>query len=231
MVAAEPTVNVAGETPDIVGTDDPAGAMTVSTSVPLTPSLVAVMVTLPALAPVTRPFASTVATRELLVAHTMLRPVSVVPGWSFKVTVTDSVVPAVNEFDDAESVTVATWGCVTVMVVEPAFPSTVAPTIADPTAIPFTTPLASTVTALVFDEDQVAVRPDSTVPLAFRASKLNVCVAPTPIDALDGLTITVETALVVGGVVPPDSPPPQAASAPITKRPKVYLMDRISWEE
>ena len=52
-------------------------AVTVTVAVPDLPSLVAVIVVVPAATPVTTPLDDTVATAELDVAHVMMRPVNV----------------------------------------------------------------------------------------------------------------------------------------------------------
>ena len=62
--------------------------------VPLTPSLVAVMVAAPALTPVTRPLAVTVATAVFELAHVTIRPVSAFPLASRGVAVSCTVCPA-----------------------------------------------------------------------------------------------------------------------------------------
>src|SRR5207302_66719 len=56
--------------------------VTVTVAVPLCPSLVAVIVALPIVTPVTRPVVETLATAEALDAHVTVRPVSVFPAES-----------------------------------------------------------------------------------------------------------------------------------------------------
>src|SRR5207245_9715758 len=63
--------------------------------VPLFPSLVAVIVALPASWPVTRPLPVTVATDVLLLDHVTTRPVSVLPAASFVTAESCWVLPAV----------------------------------------------------------------------------------------------------------------------------------------
>src|SRR5437879_13572541 len=75
---------------------DPAGrgACTVTTAVPLLPSLVAVIVVVPPLATsATSPLGETVATVLVLHVHATVRPVSVVPLASLRLTVSRAVPP------------------------------------------------------------------------------------------------------------------------------------------
>src|SRR5438132_692287 len=60
---------------------------TATGAVPLFPSLVAVIVAVPAAGPVTSPLALTVATPAALVAHAIVRPVSMFPLASFRLAV------------------------------------------------------------------------------------------------------------------------------------------------
>jgi hypothetical protein len=69
------------------------GWVTVTVAVPLFPSLVAVMVAVPAATPVTNPLPFTVAIVALLLAHVIVRPVSVFPAESFGVAVSCVVAP------------------------------------------------------------------------------------------------------------------------------------------
>lgn len=67
------------------------GTVTVIVAVPVTPSLVAVMVTAPVSTPVTSPVEETVARAVFELAHVMNRPVSAVPLASFGVAVSCTV--------------------------------------------------------------------------------------------------------------------------------------------
>src|SRR3989442_6360521 len=78
----------------LTSADATGTGVTVTAELPLFPSLVAVMVTgPPAALPVTRPFASTVATLASLVTHVIVRPVSALPAASFGVAVSCNVAP------------------------------------------------------------------------------------------------------------------------------------------
>jgi len=74
-------------------TDATGTTATVTTAVPPCPSLVAVMVAKPAAAPVTSPFAFTVATAALLVTHVTTRPESGKPLASCGVAVSCATCP------------------------------------------------------------------------------------------------------------------------------------------
>ena len=76
--------DVVTESPSGATDTDPTGALIErSVFAPLFPSLVAVIVVLPAVTPVTRPAAVTVATAVLLDCHVTVRPVSTFPAASF----------------------------------------------------------------------------------------------------------------------------------------------------
>src|SRR5687767_5499975 len=81
---------------------------TVTAAVPLFPSLVAVIVALPAAAPVTSPLAETVATPLALVVHVTPRPVSTLPAASRSVAVSCTVEPSCTLAGAGVTVTVAT---------------------------------------------------------------------------------------------------------------------------
>src|SRR2546427_7672513 len=112
------------------------GVVTVTFAVPLFPSLVAVIVAVPAATPVTRPFAETVAALALLVAQLMLRPLSAVPLASLGVAVSCTVAATSSAGAAGLTLTDATGTGVTVTVAVPLFPSHVAVIV----AVPATTP-------------------------------------------------------------------------------------------
>jgi hypothetical protein len=76
--------------------------------VPLFPSLVAVIVAEPGATAVTRPVPLTVATVGALLAHVTVRPVSVAPAASSRVTVSCCVAPVVRLALAGVTATVAT---------------------------------------------------------------------------------------------------------------------------
>src|SRR5205823_7202626 len=81
------TVAVAG----LTTTDATGTSVTVTAALPAFPSLVAVIVAVPAATAVTRPLVLTVATLPLLVVHVTGRPVSALPAESFGVAVSWTV--------------------------------------------------------------------------------------------------------------------------------------------
>ena len=137
-------------------------------AVPLCPSLVAVIVAVPATWPVTSPVALTVATLVLLDTHVTVRPVSGLPVASLGVAVSCSVAPTGTVAEPGVTLTDATGGCTTVTVDVPFCPSLVAVMVAVPATLPVTSPLALTVATLVLLEAQVTVRPESALPLESR---------------------------------------------------------------
>src|SRR5436309_7880299 len=139
---------------------------TVMADVPLCPSLVAVIVAVPATLPVTSPLELTVATVVLLLTQVTVRPVSGLPFASFGAAVSWTVLPSFTEADAGVTVTDDTGTNVTVMAEVPLFPSDVAVIVADPAPTPVTRPLPVTLATPVLPLDQLTVRPDSGVPFA-----------------------------------------------------------------
>jgi len=161
-------------------------------------SLVAVIVVAPAPAAVTRPFASTVAAAVLLDAHVTSRPASTPPFASFVTAVNCcvAVTPRTRLAEAGVTVTVLTGASVTVIEDVPVFVSLVAVMVAGPpAATAVTRPFASTVATALLFEDQVTVRPVSTVPLTSVSVAVNCCVGVTPSTrlAVGGVTVTVLT--------------------------------------
>src|SRR5690348_16834887 len=100
------------------------GAVTVIVAVPLCPSLVAVMVAVPAPIAVTTPDVVTVATAPLLVDHVMARPVSVLPLASSVAAESVTVPPTDSDLLPGVTTTDATGvgaGGVTVICALPTF--------------------------------------------------------------------------------------------------------------
>src|SRR2546422_3096930 len=104
-------------------------------AVPLSPSLVAVIVAAPAADPVPTPLALTVATPAALVPHAIVRPVSMFPLASFRLAVSCTVAPTGTLADAGLTTTDATGAGgggggggsdVTATVALPPFPSLVA---------------------------------------------------------------------------------------------------------
>jgi hypothetical protein len=171
---------------------------TVIALVPLCPSLVAVIVTgPPAATPVTRPFASTVATKGAPEIHATARPVSTLLLASRNVAVSCRVAPTMIVAESGETLTNATGGggtSVTVIELSPDFPSLVATiAIGPPTSNAVTSPFASTRAVAGLSEAQVTTRPARTFPAMSLSSALSCSVPPTTIVAAAGVTVTVFT--------------------------------------
>jgi len=208
-----------------------AGAVTVIAAVPLCPSLVAVIVAVPAVTPVTSPVPDTVATPGALLAHVTVRPVSTFAAASFVVAVNCTVCPTTTAAGVGVTVTDAT-GVVTVIAAVPVFPSLVAVIVAVPAAAPVTRPAAFTVATVVLLLVHVTVRPVSTFPAASFVVAVSCTVAPTATAAGAGVTVTDATG--VGGVVV--SLPQAASTSTLAPRSRVArpltLVSRImrtSW--
>src|SRR5439155_842937 len=140
------------------------GVVTVMADVPLTPSLVAVMVAEPTAAPVTRPLALTVATPVLLLCQVTARPDRAVPLASLGVAVSCTVDPACTEAAVGATLTEATGTCTTVIAAEPLWLSLVAVIVAVPATLPVTSPLAPTVATVAVLLNQVTAPPASGLP-------------------------------------------------------------------
>jgi hypothetical protein len=135
-----------------------------------------VIVAVPALTPVTRPEALTVATAVLDEDHVTCEPTSlVVLSENVPVAVSCRVVPAANDGFVGVTAIDASVAAVTVRVAEPLTFSIVAVIVAMPTATLEALPDASTVATALSDDDHVAVAVTSFVVLSLYiavASKL-----------------------------------------------------------
>jgi len=109
---------------------------TVTEAVPVFPSLVAVIVTVPKATPVTVPLELTVAMPVLPELHVTTRPVRTAPFASFVVAVRRAVVPICTFVVPGATVTVFTGGGVTVTVAVPLFVSLVAVIVAVLASLP-----------------------------------------------------------------------------------------------
>jgi hypothetical protein len=135
--------------------------------VPVFPSLVAVIVALPAPADATNPFASTVATARLLDVQVTRRPVSTLLFASFSVAVNGcaDVMPRTIFALGGLTVTVATGANVTVSKALPVLPSLAATMFAVPTFTAVTTPLDPTLATPLLSELHTIARPVRARPL------------------------------------------------------------------
>src|SRR6185437_12033278 len=156
--------------------------VTVTPIEPTLPSLVAVIVAVPAFTPLTSPeTASTDAMVASELLHAIVRPVRTFPLASLVVAVACVVAPTtmLDEVILTETVATGAGGgvgggvlpLVTVMLAVPLLPSEVPVMVAEPAPAPVMSPVApSTVTTVGFDVDQTRARPVSTLPLASRAT-------------------------------------------------------------
>src|SRR5437773_4019315 len=163
------------------------GAVTVRAAVPFLPSLVAVIVAVPAATPVTSPLPLTVATAAALLAHVTVRPVSGAPLASFGVAVSCTVAPAATLAVAGLTVTVATGTVVTVRAAVPLLPSLVAVIVAVPAAPPVTSPLPLTAATAVALLAHVTTRPVSGAPPASFGVAVSCTVPPTSTLGAAGL--------------------------------------------
>src|SRR5439155_377046 len=162
--------------------------------VPLLPSLVAVIVTVPPSATsVTSPLDDTVAIVGTLDVHATVRPVSVLPLASFSVTLSCTVPLAGTIVVAGETATEATGASVTVTVALPVLPSLVAVIVADPAVPPVTRPLVLTVATLGLLLVHVTGRPVSALPAESFGVAVSCAVCPTARPAVAGETATEAT--------------------------------------
>jgi hypothetical protein len=169
------------------------GAVTTICDVPLFPSLVAVMVALPAPTAVTSPADDTVATPLLLDDQEIWRPASAFRLASSGVAVNATVAPTSTDADDGVTATDATGTSDTLTVAEPVFPSLVAVMIAVPAPVAVTSPLDDTVATFGALEAHVIVRPPSVLPEASFATAESAIAPPTVRDVVPGVTVTLAT--------------------------------------
>lgn len=142
-----------------------AGRMsTVIVAVPLLPSLVAVIVAVPAEIAVTTPSDDTVATFPRSVDQLTTRPLRMLPASSFNCAVNLVVCPTTSVAVAGLIVTLTTGTCETVTVATALFPSDAAVMMTAPGANAVTTPLLFTLAIELLLLDQVMGRPVSTLP-------------------------------------------------------------------
>ena len=168
---------------------------TVTSDVPFTPSLVAVIVAVPAVTPVTRPLLLFTVAADALELHTTVRPVNGLPPASFSVAVSCTVAFVKMLAVAGATVTVATGtgvAVVTVIVEAPLCPSLVAVIVAEPAATPVTSPLGLTVAAELL-LDHAMPRPVRMLPPASFKVAVSGSVCPTTTVPDTGLTLTVAT--------------------------------------
>jgi hypothetical protein len=154
-------------------------ALTVTVADPVLPSLVAVMVAVPAAMAVTSPSELTEATPGVPEVQAMGRPVRTLLFASFRVAVAWVVPPTVIEEEERDTAMLATGTLLTVTVAEPLFPSLVAVMLQLPTPVDVTTPDALTVATAASLVDHTTARPVRMLLLASLTVALAWVVAPT----------------------------------------------------
>ena len=133
-------------------------------TLPVLPSLVALMVVAPTATPVTSPLPETVAMAALLDAQAIDRPTSGRPFASSGVAVSCKVCPTETLAVVGFTVTEATGIGVTVTVAVPFLPPLAAVIVAVPAATPVTRPLADTVATAPALDAHITVRPVRGLP-------------------------------------------------------------------
>src|SRR5439155_564035 len=157
-------------------TDATGTGFTVTAALPVLPSLVAVIVTAPAATPVTSPVEETVAVAGALDVQVITRPESTLPAASLGLAASCTVAPTSTS-----------------TVAAPVWPSLVAVTVVEPSAIPVTRPVPSTAATVPSLVVHVTVRPESGRPLASFRVTTSCIVPPTYTVAGLGLSVTEAT--------------------------------------
>src|SRR5439155_1004578 len=166
-------------------------SFTDTAALPVCPSLVAIMVTTPAAAPVTSPVADTVATPQALDIQTTERPESTLPAASFSVALSCTDCPTRRPVAAGLTLTEATGATgtsFTVTAALPVCPSLVAVMVAAPVAAPVTSPLADTVATPQALDTHTTERPESTLPVASFSVAESLTDCPTRRLVAAGLT-------------------------------------------
>src|SRR6266853_1347448 len=157
------------------------------------PSLVALIAAAPAATPAATPFADTVATDGFELDHVIGRPASTVPVESRAVAVSCTVSPTRMFAAPGVTAMEVTGTLDTDTVVVPAWPSLVAVMVAEPSAMPLTSPVPSTAATAPLLVVHTSVRPERGLPLASLRVATSRSVAPRYTVAGLGLTVTEAT--------------------------------------
>ena len=143
-----------------------ATEVTTTCAVPIFPSIVALIVVVPAPIAETRPAALTVATAALAVLQVTGRPLRVFPFASVATAASEADCPTFNAAEDGATDTAATGITVTVIADDAVFPSDVPDMVADPALTAVTFPVPSTVATDGALLAHVTALPVSALPLA-----------------------------------------------------------------
>ena len=143
-------------------------AVTVSAAPALLPSLLAVIVAVPAASVETSPDALTEATAGAELAQVTVRPVSTAPPASLSVAVACVVWPTVTDvaLSATDTLATTTGGVEIVSEIDPLFPSDVAVTEAEPAPNAVTRPAGEIPRTAGLDDVHPIVRPVNTLPPA-----------------------------------------------------------------
>lgn len=169
LIVADEGVTVIVRTP---------GVATVTVALPDCPSLVAVIVAVPADTPVTTPALVTVATAVWLLDQDTTLPLNALPAASLVTAVSCVVWPIVTEAVDGETVTLATATGTTVTLDQPSTPSMLAKITALPALTALTSPEFRTSATLGVLLVHTTVRPVSGWPVALNACAVSMSVRP-----------------------------------------------------
>jgi hypothetical protein len=143
-------------------------AVIVTVTLPLRPSLEAVMVAAPAVSAVSTPEPDTDALVGSLDVQAMVRPLSAPPALSRVTADSWSVCPICTSADGADTITLATGTGSTDSVAVPVRPSLDAEMVTGPTLSAVTRPVPDTVARDASLDDQVTSRPDNVPPMLSR---------------------------------------------------------------
>jgi hypothetical protein len=165
--------------------------VTVTATVPVFPSTLAVTLAEPGLTARMIPVWDTVATLTLDDAHATDRPVTVLPAASLMIRLVCVESPVKSASVEGETVTVATG--TTAILALPLLPSLVAVTVALPFPTAVTSPVAPTVTTDGFELLHVTLRPTRFAPALSFGDAVSCTVCPTPREAVAGVTATEAT--------------------------------------
>ena len=169
-------------------------AVTVTEALPLLPSLVAVIVEVPAPRPVTEPVLDTVAADGFDDDQVTVRPVRMLFAASRSVATNCCVPPAEIVAVSGVTDTVLTGAAWTVTAAVPILPSAVAEIVAVPAATPVTTPPLVTDATALLDVDHVMVRPVTVSPQLVRGVAVRTAVPPIEMVGTGlGVTSTLDT--------------------------------------
>jgi hypothetical protein len=146
-------------------TETTGTGVTVTATLPVLPSLVALIVAAPGLTAVTTPSVDTVAVAGASVAHAIDRPLSADPCASNVCAAIGALAPTTNAIELGATVTDATGITATVILAAAVFPSLVAVIVAVPAETAETRPVEETLATAIASELHVTSRPAKALPV------------------------------------------------------------------